>query len=144
MTIEPGRSVGPVGLGTSIRDVESLLGTPSSSRDSEREGWRCYEYTDKEVGGAYFQNGKLSSLIVVPTEDTILWGKSMFQLPASEIEQLLSVHGHAVSRCPSCHPAVRDRLDAPSAGLYFYLVEDRCDDIVVVEPGKGTGVVPVS
>ena len=140
MVIEPGKSVGAVSLGSSIRVVESFLGMPTSARDIE--DWYISEYSDKEIAAAYFFHGELSSMIIVPNEETILWDKCIFRLAVAEIELLLSSHRQEFSRCPSCHPAVRARLDVSDIGLFFYLVEDRCDDILVSFPGDQTkGVV---
>jgi hypothetical protein len=131
MIIDPGKSVGPVLFGASIRDIERLLGTPTSRYDAEE--WHICEYEGAEIACMSFRHSKLSSVIIVPTQHTLLWGESLYRLPRNNIEQLLLAHGHTVNFLPRTHPAIRDGLDAPSTGLYFYLENGLCDDVIADE-----------
>ena len=131
MVIHPGKGVGGITFGATVDEVKAILGEPSSVRNSE--GLCTLDYVDKEFGGAYFFADKLVTIIVAPTEDTILWDKPLYRMSEIELEGLLSSHGHAFTSIPRRHPAIFDQLDAPTAGLTFSLLENCCDDIVVGE-----------
>lgn len=127
MTIEPGIGVGPLRFGSTFDEVISSLGPPTSVEDTE--GLRLAEFEYGEIQGAYFNNGILSTLIVVPSRETLLWNTPVYRLPADEIEELLTTHGCAITVIESCHSAVRSQLCAATAGLAFYLMDGHCDDI---------------
>jgi hypothetical protein len=133
MEIVPLRNVGPLLFGVSARDVEEIIGPSSSSTAAEQ--WNILEFEGDEIMAAYFRSGKLSSVMIRPTVDTTLWGKSLVGISASEIDQLIKEHGGTAKHVAGCHPAIRDRLDLPELGLFFYLDGGRCDSIVV---GQGT------
>ena len=132
MTIEPKIGVGSLHFGMNASQIEDLLGPPASVQIDSTTGFAMWDYGNNELAAIFLGEGKLTSVLVVPTSETLLWGNELFRMPAESIKRLLASNGHECKYVPSCHPAVRHQMEAYSAGLSFTLKDHRCDDVEVM------------
>ena len=129
MQIFPWQGVGKLTFGMPPSEVEAAIGSALETRDAE--AWTICDYGSQELSCASYHLGQLAAIIVAPAIGTTLWDTDLENITQAEVEMLLEDNGHQFVRRPRIHPALRDAITAPTAGLFFTFADGRCDAVDV-------------
>jgi hypothetical protein len=129
MKIVPWKSVGSLYFGARPSEVEAAIGMPIETRHGD--SWTICDYGYQEIACASYDDGRLSSVLVVPVEDTTLWNRNLKNISQTDIENLLLANGHEIIRRPRVHALMCDAITVSLVGLDFTFTDDCCDAVGV-------------
>lgn len=108
MNIEPGVGYGPIRLGMSRADVETVLGPPETSVMVDEQGDTILRYCVIGIASLCFDRDEEFRLTAIELDGrsrATLWGKKLFECRVDELEEFLKARSAAII-------PVRDRSDA--------------------------------